>query len=338
MSEVNKTLLDAMKKKPHEKSKIRNVIGVISGKGGVGKSLVTGLSTVAMNKKGYSTAILDADLTGPSIPKMFGIKEKASATEDAFLPVYSKDKTQIMSANLILENETDPVLWRGPVLGTVLNQFWQETIWTDVDYMFVDMPPGTSDVALTVFQSYPLDGIIIVTSPQDLVSMIVAKAVNMANKMNVPILGIVENMSYFECPDCHSKHEIFGESKLDEIAERENLKILAKLPINPDFAKAADLGKIEDLELDSLTYLVEELEEINKAKEEKHCCSNKEKDENHSCCADKDKDNHECCQNHEHGEGGCQNHEHGEGGCQNHEHGEGGCQNHEHGEGGCKNS
>lgn len=299
MTEVNKSLLQAMKKKPHEDSKVKNVIGVISGKGGVGKSLVTGLSTAAMNKKGYSTAILDADLTGPSIPKMFGITEKASARVDAFLPAYSRDNTQIMSANLILENETDPVLWRGPVLGTVLNQFWQETIWTDVDYMFVDMPPGTSDVALTVFQSYPLDGIIIVTSPQDLVSMIVAKAVNMANKMGVPILGIVENMSYFECPDCSSKHEIFGTSKIDEIAERENLKVLAKLPINPDFAKAADLGKIEDLEVEALTELVGELEKINQEKEAKES----------SCCSDNNENTkHECCGKHDHGEGGCKNH------------------------------
>ena len=245
MSEVSKTLLDVMKKKPHEKSKIRNVIGVISGKGGVGKSLVTGLSTVAMNKKGYSTAILDADLTGPSIPKMFGIKEKASATEDAFLPVYSKDRTQIMSANLILENETDPVLWRGPVLGTVLNQFWQETIWTDVDYMFVDMPPGTGDVPLTVFQSLPVDGIIVVTSPQELVSMIVEKAVKMANMMNVPILGMVENYSYFLCPDNNKKYQIFGESHIDDIANQYNIPIIAKLPIEPSFAKASDEGNVE---------------------------------------------------------------------------------------------
>lgn len=259
MTEVNKSLLQAMKKKPHEDSKVKNVIGVISGKGGVGKSLVTGLSTAAMNKKGYSTAILDADLTGPSIPKMFGITEKASARVDAFLPAYSRDNTQIMSANLILENETDPVLWRGPVLGTVLNQFWQETIWRDVDYMFVDMPPGTGDVPLTVFQSIPLDGIVVVASPQELVGMIVEKAVKMANMMDVPVLGIVENMSYFACPECGKRFSVFGESHVDEIAEKYGTRVLAKLPIDPELAKSVDDGRVEFFEGNYLDEAAEKL-------------------------------------------------------------------------------
>lgn len=262
MAEADKALLQAMKRKAHEKSSIKKVIGVISGKGGVGKSLVTAMATVAMNKRGYSTAILDSDLTGPSIPKMFGLKDKAMGSQEGLFPVYSRDKTQVMSANLILENETDPVLWRGPVLGKVINQFWQETIWTDVDYMFIDMPPGTGDVALTVFQSIPLDGIIIVTSPQDLVSMIVAKAVKMAEKMDVPIIGLVENMSYFTCPDCGSKHEIYGPSKIDGMAREAGLRVLAKLPINPDFAKAADEGRVEDLDLGFLGPMIDILEEV----------------------------------------------------------------------------
>ena len=233
--------------KPHPMSSIKKVIGVVSGKGGVGKSLVTSLLAVMMNRKGYHSAILDADLTGPSIPKAFGIKEKATGTEDALFPVTSKTGIDIMSLNLLLENDTDPVVWRGPIIAGTVKQFWTDVIWKDVDYMFVDMPPGTGDVPLTVFQSLPLDGIVVVTSPQELVSMIVAKAVNMAHMMDIPILGLVENMSYVQCPDCGKEIHVFGESHIDEIARREGLKVLGKLPIDPKIAAACDAGEIEDV-------------------------------------------------------------------------------------------
>ena len=229
----------------HPLSNIKKVIAVVSGKGGVGKSLVTSLLAVNMNRAGKHSAILDADITGPSIPKLFGIHEKALGNEDGILPCKSKTGIDIMSINLLLENDTDPVVWRGPVIAGTVKQFYTDVIWRDVDFMFVDMPPGTGDVALTVFQSLPVDGIVIVTSPQDLVSMIVAKAVNMAEKMNVPILGIVENMSYIECPDCGKKIEVFGKSKLPEVAERYNLEILGQLPINPALAEACDKGEVE---------------------------------------------------------------------------------------------
>lgn len=231
--------------KPHEMSSIKKVIGIVSGKGGVGKSLVTSMLAVAMNRMGYHTAILDADVTGPSIPKAFGIKKKATGNEFGLLPVRSKTGIDIMSVNLLLENDTDPVVWRGPMIGNVVKQFWSDVIWSDVDFMFIDMPPGTGDVPLTVFQSIAVDGIIVVTSPQELVSMIVSKAVKMAELMNVPIIGLVENMSYFECPDCHKKHSIFGESHIDEIAREHNLKVLAKIPINPEIASICDKGLIE---------------------------------------------------------------------------------------------
>ncbi len=233
--------------KPHPMSSIKKVIGVVSGKGGVGKSLVTSLLAVMMNRKGYHSAILDADLTGPSIPKAFGIKEKATGTEDALFPVTSKTGIDIMSLNLLLENDTDPVVWRGPIIAGTVKQFWTDVIWKDVDYMFVDMPPGTGDVPLTVFQSLPLDGIVVVTSPQELVSMIVAKAVNMAHMMDIPILGLVENMSYVQCPDCGKEIHVFGESHIDEIARQEGLKVLGKLPIDPKIAAACDAGEIEDV-------------------------------------------------------------------------------------------
>ena len=198
---------------PH--SNVKKVIGIVSGKGGVGKSLVTSMLAVAMQKAGYKTAVLDADITGPSIPKAFGLKDKAVALEEAILPVKSSTGIEIMSINLMMENETDPVIWRGPMIAGVVKQFWTDVIWDDIDYMFVDMPPGTGDVPLTVFQSLPIDGIIVVTSPQDLVSMIVGKAVKMAQKMNIPVLGIVENMSYLLCPDCGTKIEVFGKSKIE---------------------------------------------------------------------------------------------------------------------------
>ena len=229
----------------HILSDIKHVIGVVSGKGGVGKSLVTSLLAVAMNRQGYRTAILDADITGPSIPKMFGVKERAQGTEDGILPAVTPSGMELMSVNLLLEHDTDPVVWRGPVIAGVVKQFWKDVIWHDIDFMFVDMPPGTGDVPLTVFQSLPVDGVIVVTSPQELVGMIVGKAVKMAETMNIPVLGLVENMSYFECPDCHGKHELFGPSHLDELAKLYGIQNTAKIPIDPKLAKASDLGKIE---------------------------------------------------------------------------------------------
>ena len=209
-------------------SDIKKVIGIVSGKGGVGKSSVTSQLAVLTARHGYKTAILDADITGPSIPKAFGIKERAEGTEDGLLPAKTKTGISVMSINLLLENDTDPVVWRGPVIAGTVKQFWTDVIWGEVDFMFVDMPPGTGDVPLTVFQSLPVDGIIVVTSPQELVSMIVEKAVKMANLMNVPVLGIVENMSYFECPDCGKTHAVFGESKIEEIAASYGIENIAK--------------------------------------------------------------------------------------------------------------
>ena len=238
--------------KPHELSNIKKVIGVVSGKGGVGKSLVTSMLAVSANRLGYKTAVLDADITGPSIPKAFGIKEKAQAAGDSLLPVKSKMGTEIMSVNLLLENDTQPVIWRGPILAGVVKQFWQEVIWNDVDYMFVDMPPGTGDVPLTVFQSIPLDGIIIVTSPQELVSMIVEKAVKMAEMMNIPVLGLIENMSYVKCPHCDEKIYIYGEGKTEEVAKRNNIKVIGKIPVDPQLSKLCDNGCIELFEGDYL--------------------------------------------------------------------------------------
>lgn len=230
----------------NELSSVKKVIGVVSGKGGVGKSLVTSLLSVISQRNGYKTAIMDADITGPSIPKAFGLHENAKGSDEGvLLPVTSKTGIDIMSLNLLLENETDPVIWRGPVIGGTVKQFWTEVLWHDIDYMFIDMPPGTGDVPLTVFSSIPVDGIIIVTSPQELVSMIVQKAYNMAKMMNVPVIGIVENMSYFECPDCNSRHYIYGESNIEKIAENLEINTVAKLPINPKLAAACDKGMIE---------------------------------------------------------------------------------------------
>ena len=234
--------------KPHELSRIKKVIGVVSGKGGVGKSLVTSLLAVLMNREGYNTAILDADITGPSIPKAFGITEKAGKNDQGLLPVKSKSGIDIMSLNLLLEDESDAVIWRGPIISGAVKQFWTDVIWNDVDYMFIDMPPGTGDVPLTVFQSIGVDGIIIVTSPQDLVSMIVGKAVNMAKNMNILILGLVENMSYVNCPDCQKEIKVFGESKLEEIATKYDINLIGKIPLNPQISAACDLGEIEKFE------------------------------------------------------------------------------------------
>lgn len=234
---------------PHPNSKIGKVIGVVSGKGGVGKSMVTDLLAVEFARRGYHCGILDADITGPSIPKGFGITEKAQGNETTIFPVKSKKYgVDIMSINVLLENESDPVVWRGPVIGGTVRQFWSDTLWDNVDYLFVDMPPGTGDVALTVFQNIPIDGIVVVTSPQDLVSMIVGKAMKMASLMNIPVLGLVENMSYVLCPDCGKKIHVFGESHIGEIAEEYHVPVLAQMPINPSLASACDNGTVEDLD------------------------------------------------------------------------------------------
>ncbi len=230
---------------PNENSKIKKLIGVVSGKGGVGKSTVTSLLAVASANLGYSTAIMDADITGPSIPQAFGIHENARGTDEGIIPALGSKGIKVMSVNLLLEREDQPVIWRGPVLTGLINQFWQEVIWGDVDYMFVDMPPGTGDVPLTVFQSLPLDGIIIVTTPQDLVTLIVKKAVNMAKMMNVPIIGIIENMSYFICSDCGKRHNIFGESKLESFVKEEGISFLAQIPLNEESRLLVDKGKVE---------------------------------------------------------------------------------------------
>ena len=230
----------------HEGSSVKKVIAVVSGKGGVGKSLVTSLLASEMQRRGHNTAILDADITGPSIPRSFGIHGHATGTEEYIVPVSTASGMQIMSINLILENETEPVVWRGPVIAGAVTQFWTDVLWQDVDYMFVDMPPGTGDVPLTVFQSLPVDGIIIVSTPQDLVGMIVAKAVNMARMMNIPVLGIVENMSYFHCPDCGKDHYIFGESKVVEVAAEFNIPHVARIPMDPEVSALVDEGRVEE--------------------------------------------------------------------------------------------
>lgn len=248
------------RKAPHELSKIKKVIGVVSGKGGVGKSLTTALLAVTAQRCGLQAAILDADITGPSVPKMFGIKEKAAGTELGILPVKSKTGIEVMSMNVLLEEDTDPVIWRGPVIAGTVLQFWTDVIWNDVDFMFVDMPPGTGDVPLSIYQSVPLDGIVIVTSPQELVSMIVKKAANMAQKMNVPILGMVENMSYVVCPDCGRTIEVFGKSRIEEVAKEYGVKNIAKIPFDASLASCCDKGLMELFEGDYLDSFFEELE------------------------------------------------------------------------------
>lgn len=248
--------------KPHEQSKIKKVIGVVSGKGGVGKSIVSSILAVNMRRKGYDTAVFDADVTGPSIPKAFGIKGKAAGNESGIFPSESTTGIKAMSVNLMLDNDTDPVVWRGPVIAGVVKQFWTDVMWGNVDYMFVDMPPGTGDVPLTVFQSLPVDGIVIVTSPQELVSMIVAKAVKMAEMMNIPILGVVENMSYAVCPDCGKKINVFGESKLESVAEKYKLDILGRIPMDTRLAAACDKGMIELYEGDWLDGAADKIENL----------------------------------------------------------------------------
>ena len=244
---------------PHPKSHIKRVIGVVSGKGGVGKSMVTSLMAVALGSRGYSVGILDADITGPSIPKAFGVYQRAQGNQEGIFPVMSRTGVKLMSVNLLLEDETTPVIWRGPVIAGTVKQFWTDVIWGDVDFLFVDMPPGTGDVPLTVFQSIPVDGLLVVTSPQELVSMIVSKAVNMANMMNIPVLGFVENYSYLECPDCGRRISVFGESHLDEVAAKYGVPVLARLPINPTLAKLVDEGKIEEAELPELDNILRAL-------------------------------------------------------------------------------
>ena len=250
-----------LKEKLNELSSVKKVIGVVSGKGGVGKSLVTGMLSVLSQRKGLKTAILDADITGPSIPKMFGLTDKAICPDGThILPVPTKTGIEVMSINLLLENDADPVVWRGPVIAGAVKQFWTDVIWNDIDYMYVDMPPGTGDVPLTVFQSLPIAGIVVVTSPQDLVSMIVGKAVKMAKLMNVPVIELVENYSYFECPNCKETYNIFGKSKIDEVAKQYGIETVAKLPLNPEFAKVSDRGLIELFEGDYLNEVSDKIE------------------------------------------------------------------------------
>jgi len=271
MSQNNDDIREGAKKKaaevfdfaapPHEKSSVKKVIGVISGKGGVGKSLVTSLLAVNAANQGLRTAILDADITGPSIPKMFGLHGKTYATYDGIYPMRANNGTDIMSINLILDNETDPVIWRGPVIAGTVKQFWSEVIWENEDVMFIDMPPGTGDVTLTVFQSLPVDGVIIVSSPQELVGMIVEKAVKMAEIMKIPVLGLVENMSYIKCPHCGEEIRPYGESRLNELAEKHGIKATASLPIDPDIARACDEGFVYGIEGDWLAPIIKAITE-----------------------------------------------------------------------------
>lgn len=247
---------------PHPGTKVKKVIAVVSGKGGVGKSMITSLLAVNMNCHGFKTAIMDADITGPSIPKAFGLSGHPAADESGLYPMRSRDGVDVMSINFLLENESDPVIWRGPVISGAVSQFWTDVNWGEKDYMFIDMPPGTGDVPLTVFQSLPIDGIIVVTSPQELVSMIVEKAVKMAEMMNIPVLGIVENMSYTVCPHCGEKTNIFGESHIEDIAAKLGIETVAKLPIDPRLAALCDAGKIEDFQVDNLHPIVKMLRNI----------------------------------------------------------------------------
>ena len=248
-------------------SSVKKVIGIVSGKGGVGKSLVTSLLASKVNKDGFRTAILDADITGPSIPESFGVAQERATTvenEDALNPVMTDSGIQMMSMNFLLPIETDPVIWRGPVIGGAVKQFWTDVVWKDVDFMFVDMPPGTGDVPLTVFQSLPVDGIIVVSSPQQLVRVIVEKAVNMANMMNIPILGIVENMSYVKCPDCGKEITVFGKSNIDKIAESFKLPVLARLPMDESTSRAVDAGDVESIEMSELEEAAKKIESLLK--------------------------------------------------------------------------
>ena len=243
-------------------SRVKKVISVVSGKGGVGKSLVTSLMAALMRRRGHSVAILDADITGPSIPTAFGIHTQLMASDEGIYPAVSPTGIKLVSLNLLLDNETDPVIWRGPIIAGTVKQFWSDVMWEDVDFMFVDMPPGTGDVPLTVFQSLPVDGILIVTSPQELVGMIVEKAVHMAQMMNIPVLGIIENMSYFQCDACGKRHYIFGDSHLDEIAGRNGIGLTARMPLDPALAAACDSGKVEMVEAQWLEGIADMLQKL----------------------------------------------------------------------------
>lgn len=251
---------ESMLKEPHKKSKVKKVIGVVSGKGGVGKSLTTSLLAAYAHKKGLSVGIMDADITGPSIPRMFGVTERATGGEEGIDTVLSPSGIQMMSMNLLLDEETSPVIWRGMVISGTVMQFWTDVIWQDLDLLFIDMPPGTGDVPLTVFQSIPVSGIVIVTTPQDLVKMVVEKAVNMAKIMNIPVLGLVENMSYLTCPDCGKQIDVFGESKAKYMAAEYNIPAVARMPLDPNISKLADNGRIEDYETDALKEIFESIE------------------------------------------------------------------------------
>ena len=253
---------ESMLKNPHSDSNIKKVIGIVSGKGGVGKSLTTSLLASFANKLGKSVGIMDADITGPSIPHMFGVHDRATGSEKGIDTVLSPSGVQLMSMNFLLQNETDPVIWRGPVIAGAVKQFWSDVIWQDVDFMFVDMPPGTGDVPLTVFQSLPIDGIIVVSSPQQLVRVIVEKAVNMANMMNIPILGLVENMSYVKCPDCNKEITVFGKSNIDAIAKDFNIPVLARIPMEESTSQAVDAGDIESVECPYLDVAVETVKKL----------------------------------------------------------------------------
>lgn len=261
-SDCGERKAESLLAKLNPQSTVKKVIAVVSGKGGVGKSTVTAQLAVAMARKGYRVGVLDADITGPSMPKAFGVSECSGADEAGLYPALTSTGIQVMSINLLLDNDTDPVLWRGPVIAGAVKQFWTDVIWEDVDYLFVDMPPGTGDVPLTVFQSLPVDGVVVVTSPQALVSMIVSKAVKMANMMHVPVVGFVENYSYFACPDCGKKLSVFGESKLDEIAAQFGLPILARLSIDPQVADAFDRGAVETVDTAALAAAVEAVEKV----------------------------------------------------------------------------
>lgn len=257
-SQNPQSMLEAM----NAYSNIKHVIGVVSGKGGVGKSFVTSSLAVQMAKAGYKVGILDADITGPSIPKMFGAHGQLVGDEKGMYPYETKEGIKIVSINLLMDDEEAPVVWRGPVIAGAVKQFWNEAVWGDVDYLFVDMPPGTGDVPLTVFQSLPVDGIVIVTSPQELVQMIVKKAFHMANMMHIPVLGLVENFSYLKCPDCGKKIALFGESNIDEVAAKEGTRVLGKLPLDPAYAKAADAGAFYEMENPYLDAAVDALKTI----------------------------------------------------------------------------
>lgn len=251
---------ESFRKQLREGSTVKKVIAVVSGKGGVGKSLVTSLLASEMQRRGYNAAVLDADITGPSIPRSFGITQHAFGTDEYLLPATTHTGLQVMSMNLILENETEPVVWRGPVIAGAVTQFWTDVLWTDVDYMFVDMPPGTGDVPLTVFQSLPVDGIVIVTTPQDMVSMIVSKAVNMAELMNIPVIGLAENMAYFKCPDCGKIHNIFGDSHAEEVAKAFGIERVVKLPIDPVIAAMVDAGEVESVSGENVAPIADYIE------------------------------------------------------------------------------